>query len=185
MAGGVISNKKPCHSLDWFFCEVEVALRVALYCILFRDVIKYSPPLYHINQILPPFQSFCKLLLSCLRQRLSLVWLSPVEFRNSGNCRNYGQRCRCMAPPLWKSGILEIKRIMGRYDISLCRKLLGIQGIMGTDYISLYRQLLWNSGILGIMGIIGRDDISVFALMEPVWYYHCITPSPWNMTILL
>ena len=124
MAGGVISNKKPCHSLDWFFCEVEVALRVALYCILFRDVIKYSPPLYHINQILPPFQSFCKLLLSCLCQRLSLVWLSPVEFRNSGNCRNYGQRCRCMAPPLWKSGILEIKRIMGRYDISLCRKLL-------------------------------------------------------------
>ena len=29
-----------------------------------------------------------------------------------------------MAPPLWKSGILEIKGIMGRYDISLCRKLL-------------------------------------------------------------
>ena len=29
-----------------------------------------------------------------------------------------------MAPPVWKSGILEIKGIMGRYDISLCRKLL-------------------------------------------------------------
>ena len=92
-------------------------------------------------------------------KRSGCVATTPVEFRNSGNYGNYGKRCRCVATPPVEFGNSGNpgKRcyITGPSGIPEFLELCEIWEEMS------YHWALWNSGIPGIMGILGRDVISL------------------------